>query len=136
MRLLVGIEEWPAERHNIARYVFLHPAAKSLFDDWANIIHGCVARLRTLAGTDPDTPGLTELVDELLAGSPEFTELWHRYEVEGRTWGTKKFHHPEFGTATLAYQALELAGSPGLRLVAYHAEPGGPEYEAMAKLDR
>lgn len=33
--LYAGIEDWPARQRNLARYVFLHPAARDLFEDWA-----------------------------------------------------------------------------------------------------
>jgi hypothetical protein len=71
LRLFAGIEDWPAKDRNVARYVFLHPAARHLFDDWHNQVRGCVARLRALAGTDPDAPGLTRLAGEpLVAHGP------------------------------------------------------------------
>ncbi|WP_405892392.1 helix-turn-helix transcriptional regulator [Streptomyces sp. NBC_00104] len=79
LRLLAGMEDWSAKQRNIARYVFLHPAARDVFDDWGNQVRGCVARLRALAGTDPDAPDLIKLAGELLLKSPEFTRLWERY---------------------------------------------------------
>ncbi|GAB3004081.1 helix-turn-helix transcriptional regulator [Streptomyces pseudoechinosporeus] len=135
LRLLAGIEEWPAKQRNIARYVFLHPAARDLFEDWHHQVRGCVARLRALAGTDPDAPDLAQLVGELLLKSPDFARLWERYDVKGRAQGRKTFHHPEVGDLTLGYQSLLLEGTPGHRLVAYYAEPATPEHDAVALLD-
>ncbi|WP_326672266.1 helix-turn-helix transcriptional regulator [Streptomyces canus] len=135
LRLLAGIEEWPARQRNIARYVFLHPAARNLFHDWATQVRGCVARLRALAGTDPDAPDLTRLAGELLLRSPEFARLWERYDVKGHSHGRKTFHHPEVGDLTLGYQSMELEGTPGHRLVTYHAQPGSAEYDALVLLD-
>ncbi|UFQ99751.1 helix-turn-helix transcriptional regulator [Streptomyces sp. Go40/10] len=136
LRLLSGIEEWPAKQRNIARYLFLHPAARALFgDDWNNQVRGCVARLRALAGTDPDAPDLAQLVGELLLKSQDFARMWERYDVKGRTQGRKTFHHPEVGDLTLGYQSLLLEGTPGHRLVAYYAEPATPEHDAVALLD-
>ncbi|MFI1355293.1 helix-turn-helix transcriptional regulator [Streptomyces sp. NPDC020898] len=133
--LLAGLEDWPPGRCNIVRYVFLHPTARVLFDDWENQIRGCVARLRTLAGLDPDAAGLTGLVDELLLKSPDFARLWEQYDVKGNTTGRKTFHHPRVGDVTFEYQAMELEGARGHRMVAYHAEPGTPEYDVMLRLD-
>jgi transcriptional regulator with XRE-family HTH domain len=135
LRLLAGIEEWPVKQRNIARYVFLHPAAPDLFEEWNNQVRGCVARLRALAGTDPDAPDLAQLVGELLLKSPDFARMWERYDVKGRTQGHKTFHHHEVGDLTLGYQSLLLEGTPGHRLVAYHAEPSSPEHDAVALLD-
>ncbi|MFC7329775.1 helix-turn-helix transcriptional regulator [Marinactinospora rubrisoli] len=135
LRLLAGIEDWPPRQRNTARYLFLHPAARELFDDWEQQIRGCVAHLRALAGTEPDAPDLARLVGELLLKSPEFAGLWERYDVNERVQGTKTFHHPEVGVLTLGYQTMELAGTPGQRLFAYHAEPGTPDHDAMVLLD-
>lgn len=47
--LYAGIDNWPATQRNLARYLFLHPAAREVFSDRDNQIRGCVARLRALA---------------------------------------------------------------------------------------
>ncbi|WP_345432879.1 helix-turn-helix transcriptional regulator [Actinoallomurus vinaceus] len=135
LRLFAGMEDWPVKQRNIARFVFLHPAARDLFDDWDNQVRGCVARLRALAGTDPDAPDLAQLVGELLLKSPEFARLWERYEVKARPHGRKTYHHPEVGDLTLGFQSMQLEGTPGHRLNAYYAEPGSPEYDAIVLLD-
>lgn len=135
LRLFAGIDSWPLKQRNVARYLFLHPAARELFDDWENQLRGCVARLRALAGTEPDAPDLAQLIGELLLKSPEFARLWERYDIRGHRHGKKTFHHPDVGTLTLNYQGMQLDGTPGHRLVTYFAEPGTPEYDAMVLLD-
>ena len=135
LALFAGIEDWPAKQRNLARYAFLHPAARELFDDWEHTLRGCVARLRALAGTDPDAPDLAALVGELLLKSPEFTRLWERYEIKAHAFGRKTYHHPTVGTFTLGYQAMQMEGTPGHRLVTYHAAPGAPAHDALVLLD-
>ncbi|NUP17415.1 MAG: helix-turn-helix domain-containing protein, partial [Streptomyces sp.] len=124
LALYAGIDGWPVKQRNLARYLFLHPAARTVFTDWDNQIRGCVARLRALAGTDPDAPDLAALVGELVLKSPDFAGLWERYEVKGRKYATKSFHHPQVGDITLGFQAMHLEGTPGQRLGVYTAEPG------------
>ncbi|MFE3598830.1 helix-turn-helix transcriptional regulator [Streptomyces sp. NPDC059142] len=135
LALYAGIADWPAGRRNLARYLFLHPAARGIFPDWDNQIRGCVARLRALAGTAPDAPDLTHLVGELLLKSPDFAGLWERYEVTGRRHTTKTFQHPQVGRITLAFQGMDLEGTPGQRMGVYTAEPGTPDHDAMLLLD-
>ncbi|SEN78401.1 helix-turn-helix transcriptional regulator [Actinacidiphila rubida] len=135
LHLYAGIEDWPAKQRNLARYYFLHPAARDLFTDWDNQIRGCVARLRALAGTDPDAPDLAQLVGELLLKSTDFARLWERYDVRAHRSGTKHFRHPLVGDLTLGYQPMQLEATPGHRLVAYYAEPGGADHDAMVLLD-
>ncbi|MFD9497764.1 helix-turn-helix transcriptional regulator [Streptomyces sp. NPDC060035] len=135
LALYAGIAEWPVKQQNLARYLFLHPSARDVFPDWENQIRGCVARLRALAGTDPDAPDLTQLVGELLLKSPAFAGLWERYEVTGRKIATKTFQHPQVGKITLAFQGMALEGTPGHRMGIYTAEPGTPDHDAMLILD-
>ncbi|TDC20112.1 XRE family transcriptional regulator [Streptomyces sp. 8K308] len=135
LALFAGLDDWPAKQRNIARYLFLHPAGRGIFDDWDDQVRGCVARLRALAGTDPDAPDLAQLVGELLVKSEEFARLWERYDVRGRAHARKTFHHPVVGTLTLGYQGMELEGTPGQRLSVYLAEPETPDHDAMLLLD-
>ncbi|MFI9832845.1 helix-turn-helix transcriptional regulator [Streptomyces sp. NPDC051913] len=135
LRLLPGIEEWPFKQRNIARYLFLHPAARDLFPDWAAQAAGCVARLRALAGTDPDAPDLTRLAGELLLKSAEFARLWERYDIKGHAYGRNTFHHPEVGDLTLGHQSMHVEGTPGHRLLMYYAEPGTPGDDSLVLLD-
>jgi len=136
LRLLPGMKDTPPEERNVVRWLALHPGARALYpDDWENQIRGCVARLRSLAGTAPDTPGLSHLIAELRDKSADFAELWEHYDVQGHTTGTKTFHHPEFGVFTLGFQALDLDGTDGHRVIFYYAEPGTPAYDVMVLLD-
>ncbi|TPQ17968.1 helix-turn-helix transcriptional regulator [Streptomyces sporangiiformans] len=135
LRLFAGLADWPARKRNVVRWIFLHPAATELFDDWDEQVRACVGRLRALAGIEPDAPDLAELVDELLKKSPEFTELWERYDVRRHTHGSKTFHHPEVGDLTPDYQSMQLEGTQGQRFVAYFAEPGTPEHDKLVLLD-
>ncbi|MFI1031460.1 helix-turn-helix transcriptional regulator [Streptomyces sp. NPDC020951] len=135
LALYAGLDDWPATQRNLARYFFLHPAARELFPDWDIQIRACIARLRALAGTAPDAPDLTTLVGELVLKSPDFARLWDRYDVTGRKATHKTFHHPQVGEVTLAAQSMELDGTPGQRLVAYAAEPGTPDHDALLLLD-
>ncbi|MFD3456334.1 helix-turn-helix transcriptional regulator [Streptomyces sp. NPDC058691] len=135
LALYAGLEDWPAKHRNLARYLFLHPAARDLFPDWDRQITGCVARLRAIAGTAPDAPDLTNLVGELLLKSPDFAGLWERYEVTGHKPARKTFHHPRVGTLTLTSQSMHLEGTPGQRIGVYTAEPGTPDHDALLLLD-
>ena len=136
LALYSGLDEWPATRRNLARYLFLHPAAREIYTNWDVQIRNCVARMRALAGTDPDAPDLVQLVGELLVKSTDFAELWERYEVTRPSAGQKKtFRHPQVGTLTLSFQGMQLESTPGQRLGVYVAEPGTPDYDAMILLD-
>jgi transcriptional regulator with XRE-family HTH domain len=135
LRLLAGIETWPARRRNIVRHMFLHPGARRLYADWDKLAPGTVAHLRAMSGTDPTTPELTDLVEELMVKSEDFARLWERYEVRSRDAGRKRFRHPSVGELTLGYEVMHLSRSEGQRLIAYQAVPGSPDHDAVVLLD-
>jgi transcriptional regulator with XRE-family HTH domain len=131
-----GLLDWPAKQRNTIRYTFLHPEARDLWPDWEQKARGCVAQLRAVAGSDPDAPDLAALVGELLVKSPDFGRLWNRYEVRRSGPGDRIIRHPLVGTLRLVHETLDLNRADGQRLVAYMAEPGTPDHDAMILLDR
>ncbi|MEV1021326.1 helix-turn-helix transcriptional regulator [Streptomyces sp. NPDC050264] len=135
LALYAGMDDWPVKQRNLARYLFLHPAARELFPDWENLVRACVSRLRATAGTAPDAPDLATVVGELLLKSPDFARLWERYDVTGRKTALKTFRHPHVGTIGLTAQSMDVEGTPGQRLVVYVAEPATPDHDALLLLD-
>ncbi|MGW7068505.1 helix-turn-helix transcriptional regulator [Streptomyces sp. NPDC054855] len=134
-RLLPGLWDWPAEKRNVTRYLFLHPVGRVLYQPWEETVATSVAHLRAVGGVDVDSPQLAALVGELLLKSPDFARIWERYEVKERGGGTKTFDHPKVGAMTLTYEVMRLARTDGQRLVVYQAEPGSADEEAMLRLD-
>jgi len=135
LALFHGLSDWPPERRNLTRFLFLHPAARSLWVDWEHIAIGHVAHLRLVAGENPDAPDVTALITGLLADSPDFARIWARYDVKPRTTGDKHYQHPRVGRMTLCYESLPLAGTDGQRLIVYLARQGTPDHDAMVLLD-
>ncbi|WP_309116552.1 helix-turn-helix transcriptional regulator [Saccharothrix sp.] len=135
LRMYPGIEDWPVEHRNVARYVLLHPAARTLLDDWEDQVRCCVAYLRASVERDPGTPALIGLVRELVLESPEFARLWKRQDVQGHPHGRRVLHHPDVGTITLRFQVMHLVGARGWRTVTYYADPGTADHDGMVMLD-
>ncbi|GLW18444.1 transcriptional regulator [Streptomyces sp. NBRC 13847] len=135
LRLLPGITDWPPERRNLTRYLFLHPMGRRLYRDWEEMAAHSAAHLRAIAGADPDLPELDRLVGELVLKSPEFARLWERYDVRARGGGHKHFRHPEVGSMRLSFEVMEILRTNGQRLVTYQAPPGTPDHDALLLLD-
>ncbi len=55
---------WIGEEPNLPRAIFLNPAARLSYQDWAGIAEGCVAALRA-ENPDPDEPRMVALAGEL-----------------------------------------------------------------------
>ncbi|ASU85338.1 XRE family transcriptional regulator [Nocardiopsis gilva YIM 90087] len=135
LRLFHGITDWPPERRNITRYMFLHPMGRTLYRDWEEMAAHSAAHLRATAGADPDMPELAQLVGELVVKSPEFARLWERYDVQARGGGQKHFQHPEVGSMCLSFEVMAIFRTDGQRLVTYQAPPGTPDHDALLLLD-
>jgi transcriptional regulator with XRE-family HTH domain len=135
LHLMPGMADWPAKQRNTIRYTFLHPYARRLWPDWETKARACVAHLRAVVGTMPDTPDMVALVGELVVKSPDFSRMWERYDVRKVGYGQKTFVHPDVGTITLSNEVLEVVKPQDLRLVVYSAEPGTPDHDAIVLLD-
>ncbi|MCP2263221.1 helix-turn-helix transcriptional regulator [Promicromonospora thailandica] len=91
------------------------------------------ARLRRTAARYPDDPEVTALVDELLAGSPEFADLWAAADVDVARTLRKTFRHPLVGPVTVNCDALDITDQDQ-QVVVYTADPGSPSEEALRLL--
>lgn len=131
-RLLAGIEQWPAERRNLIRYVFGHPAARTLFTPWRRMAEDCVAHLRTVAAADPDSSELARLVGEMSGAAEEFAALWRHYDVRVKSGSRRTFQHPGVGRLELTSEIL--TAPDGQRFVAFQPDPGTPDADAVALL--
>lgn len=123
--------ETAARGPNLARFVFLDPAAQAFYVDWETVAGDVVALLRAEAGRDPFDRALSDLIGELSTRSEVFRTWWAAHHVRLHRSGVKHLHHPVVGELTLAYESLELVTDPGLRLNAYTAEPASPDEQAL-----
>lgn len=121
----------PAGRPNLARFVFLDPAAQTFYRDWEQLAEDVVALLRGEAGRDPYDRDLTDLIGELSTRSEPFRTWWAAHNVRLHRTGVKRLHHPLVGDLTLAYESMDLTADQGLRLNAYSAEPGSPDQDTL-----
>ncbi|MFC8616080.1 helix-turn-helix transcriptional regulator [Micromonospora purpureochromogenes] len=116
---------------NIARFIFLDPAAQDFYVEWEQLAGDTVALLRAEAGRDPYDRALSDLVGELSTRSDVFRTWWAAHNVRLHRSGTKHLHHPVVGDLTLEFESMDLTADTGLRLNAYSAEPGSPSQEAL-----
>lgn len=116
---------------NMARFIFLNHQAADFFPRWEGVASDAVAVLRAAAGRDPYDRRLCDLIGELSTRSEEFRARWAAHNVKFHRTGEKALHHPVVGDLVLAYEALELPGDSGRRILAYTAEPGSPSEAAL-----
>jgi transcriptional regulator with XRE-family HTH domain len=118
-------------RPNLARFVFLDPAAQDFYQDWEQLAGDVVALLRGEAGRNPYDKELTDLIGELSTRSDRVRTWWAAHDVRLHRSGVKRLHHPLVGDLTLAYELLDLTADENLLLNAYSAEPGSPDQDAL-----
>jgi len=121
----------PTRTANMARFIFLNHRSGEFFDGWEQIANDAVAILRAEAGRDPYDRRLSDLIGELSTRSDEFRVRWAAHNVRFHRTGSKTLHHPVVGDLTLAYEALELPGDSGQRILVYTAEPGSPSQQGL-----
>jgi transcriptional regulator with XRE-family HTH domain len=124
----------PQRPVNVARFVFLDPAARSFFLDWTTAANDMVAALRIEAGRRPHDRALSDLVGELSTRSDEFASFWASQNVRFHRSGLKDVHHPAVGDLHLSFEAMELPADPGLSLIVYSAEPGSSTDDGLRLL--
>jgi transcriptional regulator with XRE-family HTH domain len=123
-----------AARGNTSRFLFLDPAARVFWPDWALVADQIVASMRSIAGQYPHDKTLTDHIGELVTRSEEFRTRWAAHDVRFHRTGVKRLHHPDVGDLELAYETMELPASPELRMTAYTAVAGSPSAERLALL--
>jgi transcriptional regulator with XRE-family HTH domain len=124
----------PRRPANLARFLFLDPAARDFWVDWLEVADDLVGHLQAAAGRDPHDRALTELVGELSTRSEDFRVLWARRDVRARPRGVKRIQHPVVGRLDLQYEVMHLVAEHDLTLVAYTAEAGTTSHDNLSLL--
>jgi MmyB-like transcription regulator ligand binding domain len=89
--------------------------------------------IRAAYTADP-TGTAGEIVDALLAVSPEFAAVWRRHEVDvTHHQDLKRYRHPELGELELYGQRL-VDPDEGQELLIFSAQPGSPSDEKLQRL--
>jgi transcriptional regulator with XRE-family HTH domain len=135
--LLEDFSALPRRDRNLMRRLFLgpHPQGGRLYglSDADAFARRCTQDLRAAAARYPDDPEVTELVDELLAGSDEFARLWACHDVSVKPALRKTIQNPMVGPVTVNCDVLDITDRDQ-RVVIYTATPGSPAEEALRLL--
>jgi hypothetical protein len=105
---------------NLVRFVFAHPAARSVFPEWRTAADEQVARLRRAVTHWSHDEAAVALLDELRE-NPEFEVRWDAHPIGEKRRDSKRVTHPEVGDLDLDYEVLDLAGNDELQLITWLA---------------
>lgn len=114
--------------------IFLDPAAREFYVNWAEVSKATVSALRLAEGFVPPHPEVTMLVERLYRDSPAFRELWDDQTVEGLTATRTTIRHPDVGLMQLTHQVFDVRSAPGQQLTVATAAPGSASADALAML--
>ena len=133
-RNLLGDDFFESEP-NLARRYFLGLPSRVADEDGHDdhFRDRIVANLRRALGRSPQRELVRELVDELIAASPEFAERWERGDVEASRAHRKAIIHPEIGRIEVDCDVLRVEDAP-LQVVVYTAAPGSANAQALELL--
>ncbi|MFG6502276.1 helix-turn-helix transcriptional regulator [Microbacterium sp. P05] len=132
--LLTDFEAMRIAERNIARWLFLDPAARTRYPDWEDMAIPTVAALR--AAQDPRIHDeiLDRLVSELTLASKEFARYWAEYRVSRHGSTRKRIFHDAVGIMTLNFEVLHLLGDDGQFITAYQADVGSADEKKLRVL--
>lgn len=102
---------------NLLRYIFCHPAARELIQDWDSRARRVVAEFRADNSRHMDEPDISGLIEELRRGSEDFGRLWAEQAVLAREGGERGFRHPRLGILRYEQMTFEVANRPDLKLI-------------------
>jgi transcriptional regulator with XRE-family HTH domain len=125
--LFTGWLDGESSDRNLLRYVFLHPAARTLIVDWEPRARRLAAEFRADVHRRPSDPDLAGLVDRLCRESVLFAECWDRQDVLHREGGERRFRHPERGELAFLQTTLLVALQMEIKLVCLAHAPGARE---------
>ncbi|WP_033339788.1 MmyB family transcriptional regulator [Catenuloplanes japonicus] len=126
----------PGHESNVVWRWFTYPSSRRLNDPAE---HGLIGRAYVadfrygLARRSPGERYGHEIVEELLARSPEFSELWAAHEVAPLVSVRKRMLHPEAGPLDLQCDVV-LSPETGHRLHLFRPAPGSGSGEQLAFL--
>lgn len=115
--LFVGLFDEASGPPNLLRYVFTHPAARTLLPNWAARAQRVLAEFRRDYGRVMTDPRVAATVDWLLAHSDAFREGWHGQDVRAHDGGPREFLHPRHGLLRFTQHTLTGAERDDFRLV-------------------
>ena len=116
-QLFVGWLDSAASERNLLKFVFLHPAAQTLIDDWPDRAARLVAQFRADFSRHHNDRAMQELIEQLSAQSPYFGQCWKAQNVVARDSGARHFQHPILGVLHFMQTTLIVASESDCKLV-------------------
>ena len=112
---------------------FTEPAARLIYPAEDHPMHGRIFTAQFRQAYSRGLPRAAELLEALLAVSPEFVEVWAEHQVTGVYTDGKRISHAELGLLDLQCQTL-FDPDQSQTLLVFTAVPGTESYEKLQLL--
>jgi transcriptional regulator with XRE-family HTH domain len=96
-KVMLDLSQIPVEEHNLLWLTFVSKQWQCSFTDSESIKLHMVAGYRAATADHLGEPSWQELTQQLQAESPEFADLWNRYDVAAPSNKVKLVDHPRVG---------------------------------------
>ncbi|MGC4944482.1 helix-turn-helix transcriptional regulator [Kribbella sp. DT2] len=96
-KIMLDMAQIPVEERNLLWLIFVSKRWQCTFTDADSIKLHMVAGFRAASADHLGEPSWHDLTQRLLAESPEFTDLWNRYDVAAPSNKIKLVDHPRVG---------------------------------------
>ncbi|MGW3035246.1 helix-turn-helix transcriptional regulator [Streptomyces sp. NPDC001178] len=127
------LERAPGELNSVWM-LFREPLLRTLMPEWEAEARWLTGLLRQQAAYELDNPRFTELIDGLLATSPEFAALWPEHDVVEFRSSVRRYRHPDVGDFEVSYVRMAPAEAPWLSLICHFPEPGSEDERRLRRL--
>ena len=124
---------WTGLARSLVYRWFTDPRARLIYPAEDHPVHSRVFTAQFRQAYSRGLPRAAEILDALLAVSPDFAEHWAEHRVEAGYRDTKRFTHPELGVLHLHCQTL-VDPDQSQTLLVFTAVPGTESYEKLQLL--
>jgi transcriptional regulator with XRE-family HTH domain len=113
---LLDFQRVSADERNLVWLYLTDRALRSLMVDWPTRAQAVIALFRCDYGRHAGDPYFVELVQRLIAISPEFAEYWPRYDLLSMTERSRQYRHPLVGSMVVDSMMFSVAEKPEQRI--------------------
>jgi transcriptional regulator with XRE-family HTH domain len=117
--LFGDLAEFEQEDRNLLWLLFTDVRYQAAIPDWKEAAQGMTARFRGEFARRQREPRFLELIERLVAASPEFLACWNQHDVMRRNERPKRFRSPLGRIIELEQNTFLLEDAPAMRLVVY-----------------
>ena len=108
---------------NLLHFMFFHPLAKTLVEDWPDRARRVVAEFRAETSHHQSSETMRAFVRQMTHHSEDFNHWWQQHDVMARAGGERSFHHADRGLVCYRQLTLNPAENSALKLVMLMPQP-------------